>query len=261
MQLSWYGTAGLILQEEETVIAFDPFLGIPIDGSCDNTALSRMDTFRTAGSIFVTHGHFDHIYHIPRLYHDLDVSIYCTKTPYRTLCKNGITPRQLCRITPGWQKEIGPFQVTAYQSRHCRFDAPLVIHKIFSKKIWRHFPHLLHLIKLILHHPERGEILLYEVSCKGKRIQIMGSMNLDAGTIYPTGADLLILPLQGRSDQDRYALALVDRLKPGRIMLDHYDDAFGPLTDEVETAGFIKNVQEAFGISCKPLKKGETVYE
>lgn len=83
----------------------------------------------------------------------------------------------------------------------------------------------------------------------------MGSMNLDSNTEYPTGADALVLPLQGRSDQDTYALALVERLKPKAVLLDHYDDAFPPLSSQVDTSGFVRNVQERYGIYCKPLRK------
>lgn len=278
MQLTWYGNASLVLQEEDTVIAFDPFSGIPVTGFPDNAReLPYTQEFRNAKNVFVTHGHFDHIYHIPRLYHDLEVTVYCTKTPYRTLCGKDVSTgnttgnstgntcnipcEKLCMIAPGWQGDIGPFHITAYQGRHCRFDMPLILRKLFSSRTWKHLAQFFRLFRLHAAYPENGEILFYEVACKGKRIQIMGSMNLDADTIYPTEADLLILPLQGRSDQNKYALQFVEKLKSKQVMLDHYDDAFAPLTDEIDTSGFVKNVRERFGIVCKPLQKGETIYE
>lgn len=262
MQLTWYGTASLLLREGDTAIAFDPFCGMPIRRlPGKDTVLPYTDKFREAGSVFVTHGHLDHIYHIPRLYHDCNTTIFCTRTPYRTLSRRGVSIDSLCEISPGWRKDIGPFHITAYQGRHCRNDLPLIMKKIFSFRTWRHLPRLLRLAGLHTCYPENGEILFYEILCQGKRIQIMGSMNLDDDTSYPTGADVLVLPLQGRNDQDEYALQFVERLKPKQVLLDHYDDAFCPLTDDIDTSGFVKNVQERFGISCRPLRKGETIYE
>lgn len=266
MQLIWYGNASLILQDEDTAIAFDPFSGIPVSASHDNNmVLPYTQEFRNVKNVFVTHGHFDHIYHIPKLYHNSEVRIYCTKTPYQTLCERwepAEDPREkLCMIAPGLKETIGSFHITAYQGRHCKFDKRLILKKLFSVRTWKYLPQLLRLGRLNACYPENGEILFYEVACKGKRIQIMGSMNLDSDTKYPTGADILILPLQGRSDQNEYALQFVDRLKPKQVMLDHYDDAFCPLTDEIDTSGFVQNVRECFGISCRPLKKGEIIYE
>ena len=60
-----------------------------------------------------------------------------------------------------------------------------------------------------------------------------------AETEYPIGADLLILPLQGRSDIADYALSFVDRLMPKMILLDHFDDAFPPISSAVDTAPFV----------------------
>lgn len=327
MKLIWYGTASLLLQAENTTIAFDPFCGMPEGGfmtrhraakTSGQTSGSRkvarrpIHAYRQATDIFVTHGHFDHIYHIPAIYRNLPVTVYCTKTPRRTLLKHGfpkqryvsqahtfaapefpaaqkirrITPflqrwtlvqkspensprrghpetflqeqtsiQKIREIAPGWIGTVGPFTIRAYQGRHCRFDLPLLVNTVFCRRFWRHPLHLLHLLAADLTFPENGEILFYEVACQGQRIQIMGSMNLDADTEYPTGADVLILPLQGRSDQDTYALELVKRLKPKSILLDHYDDAFPPLTNDVDTSGFVRNVQAQLGIPCRPLEK------
>jgi L-ascorbate metabolism protein UlaG (beta-lactamase superfamily) len=261
MQLTWYGTASLLLQEKNTIIAFDPFSGIPMNKRKRQRSLPYAEAFQSAQNIFITHGHFDHIYHLPILYRDTDVKIHCTKTPFASLVKRKMNRDKLIEIAPGFQKEIGSFQITAFQGRHCQFDKPLVQKKLRAKRTWLHFFRLLYLGILNASYPENEEILFYEVCCGDKRIQIMGSMNLDEQTVYPTGADILILPLQGRSDQDEYALQFAERLQPKRILLDHYDDAFGPLSDAIDTSGFEKNVRERLGIPCQPLIKGETIYE
>lgn len=87
----------------------------------------------------------------------------------------------------------------------------------------------------------------------------MGSMNLDPDTDYPTDADILVLPLQGRSDLDTYGLALAERLKPRQILLDHYDNTFPPLSDCIDPSGFIQNAEQKLGIPCRPLQVGQKI--
>lgn len=270
MRITWYGTAGLLLEEEGTILAFDPFGGLPVHSLSRRRGSYRNDEFfsplpvpyekeyQKATDVFVTHGHFDHIYHIPRIYFQRKVRVFCTETPGKKLRSLGMKKSEIRIIRPGWMGKCGPFSIRAYQGRHCKFDKPLIWQTIFTRRFFRHPMHLLHLMKLYLTYPEAGEILLYEVRCNDKRIQIMGSMNLDEQVKYPTGADVLILPLQGRSDQDIYALQFVERLKPKSVLLDHYDDAFPPLSGKIDTSVFIQNVQEQFGISCTPMKKGES---
>lgn len=253
MKLTWHGTAGLILQEEGTSIAFDPFLGLPTHPK--RHPIPAVRDFRRVPNVFATHGHLDHIYHIPALYRDIPVTVYCTRTPRKTLLRHGFSPRKIHEISPGWQGNFGPFAVTAWQGRHCVFDLPLLRHTILCTRFWRHPLHLLRVLSIHLTWRENGEILFYEVECKGTRIQIMGSMNLDPCVQYPTDADVLILPLQGRSDQDIYALEIVEQLRPRSILLDHYDNTFPPLTGHVDPAAFIQNVWTRFRIPCKPLKK------
>lgn len=264
INLKWYGDASIILENNNHKIAFDPFGKMQFPdrgrtGEGEAGGLPYEKEFREADEVFVTHGHFDHIYHIPRLYKGSGTRIYCTATPYNKLLSEGVSAGQLVQIGVDESIRSGPFTIKTYAGRHCRFDAPLIITKIFSGKIWRRPLYAIRLLLFELSYRENGEILFYEVECEGKRIQVMGSMNLNPKVEYPTGADVLILPLQGRSDQDEYALGIVDRLRPGKIVLDHYDDAFPPLTDEVDVTGFVKNVREKFGIQCKPLNKGLNV--
>lgn len=260
MKLTWYGTACILMEDETQKIIFDPFCGVPVHGfTHPERMLPYKDIFRQVPVVMVTHGHFDHILQIPYIYPGTDVKIHCTKTPCQTLHKRGIPAGKLQQISPGFQADFGAFHITAYQGRHCRFDAPLLAETICRKAFFRHPVHLYHLIKANLQFPENGEILFYEITWHQYRIHLMGSMNLDPSVSYPTGADLLILPLQGRSDQDEYALQFVERLKPKAILLDHCDDAFPPFSQDVDVSGFIQNVKERYGIPCSRIAKEQTV--
>jgi L-ascorbate metabolism protein UlaG (beta-lactamase superfamily) len=80
--------------------------------------------------------------------------------------------------------------------------------------------------------------VVYDISVAGERVLLMGSLNLDRETEYPVGADLLIMPLQGRSDIAKYAMKFLERLRPKRVLVDHCDDAFPPISSRVDTGRF-----------------------
>lgn len=260
MELDWLGTAGIILHSGDTAVAFDPFGGIyPGDFRSPSGKLSIEEACRGVDGVLVTHGHIDHIYHIPRVFGGTSTPIYSTAAPRKTLARHGVDEAQLRLITPDWAGKIGSFSVRTYRSRHCRYDLALIMRTALSRRVFRH---LIHLIALGLHIPlyrQGGEILFYEVESGDCRVQIMGSLNLDPDTVYPTGADVLVLPFQGRSDLSRWAFPLVRRLAPRAILLDHYDDSFPPLSDNVDTSDFCMAIERELEIPCKPLRIGETV--
>ena len=252
MQLLWTNTASIALKSGETILVFDPFLGLPAQP--DAVERKRLlGVYRRASAILVTHGHFDHILHIPLVTRRHPVLVYTTKTPAKTLEKAGLDPELICEIRPGSQIQIGSFEIEAYQGKHCRFDGKILRSTLFGERTRRMLPKMLRLIRYMFTYREHGEILMYELRCEGKRIQVLGSMNLDAKTEYPTDADLLILPLQGRSDQDTYALRIVEKLLPKWVLLDHYDDTFPPMTSPVDPGGFEENVK-GIDIPCERME-------
>ena len=253
MKLTWFGTAALLLESGGTAIAFDPFLGIaPGDGEGKPAASAR--ALGRVPDVFVTHGHFDHIIQIPAICPE--ARIYATATPCETLRRRGL--KSLHEIAAGQIMEIGPFTVRTCPGRHCRFDAALIRKTAFSRRVWKNLRHMCRLLRWNRQYPENGEILFYEVCAEEKRVQILGSLGLDPATDYPAGADVLILPYQGRSDLEAYALPIVQRLAPKRVLLDHYDDTFPPMTAQIDTAAFEALLKHA-GIPCRALRAGETI--
>lgn len=249
------------MREGDAAIAFDPFFGMPM--GCftgkDPVALPK-DDFSGVTDVFVTHGHVDHIYYLPELCGASDFRIHCTQAPRKTLVRRGVPPERIVPASAGGTDSVSPFTVTAYRGRHCRFDLPIILKTVFRRSFFRHLAHAVRFLLEMLRFPEKGEILMYEVSCGGKRIQVLGSLGLDEDTDYPTGADVLILPFQGRSDLEKYALGIVRRLKPRAVLLDHYDDAFPPVSDEIPTEDFIKILGAQEHIPCRAMVKGKDIH-
>lgn len=261
MKITWYGAASLIMREGDEAIAFDPFFGMPVGCFTDKNLISLpKDDFHGVTDVFVTHGHFDHIYHLPKLCGASHFRIHCTPAPGQTLMLRGVSPERIVPAAAGRTDNISPFAVTAYGSHHCRYDFPIVMKTVFRRDFFRHPVHLIRLLREILRFPEKDEILMYEVSCGGKRIQVLGSLGLDANTDYPTGADILILPFQGRSNLEKYALGIVRRLRPLSVLLNHYDNAFPPISDEIHTENFIKILSEQEHIPCRTMVKGRGIH-
>ena len=257
MKLSGYGTASVMLESEGYRIVFDPFLTIPIEETLYRRKLHAIK-YRTADAVLVTHGHFDHIIDIPKLYRNTDTKVYATKTPCKTLMSRGDVERDQLRVVgPGVSFQLGGFTIRAYQGRHCRFDLGIMLKTVFKWETIMNPKRLYDLIKLNRLYAENGETLFYEIEAEGKRVQLMGSMGLDFGTVYPTGADVLILPFQGTSNPAQTVAPIIHRLQPKRIYLDHYDNTFPPMSSQVGTADFIARLHR-HGIPAAPLTVGMT---
>lgn len=258
MKLSWYGTASLVLESDGYKIAVDPFLTIPLKESYCRRRLHAIK-YRAVDAVLVTHGHFDHILDIPRLYKNSDKEIYATSTPCKTLYRRGVPRENLHPIKPGATLQLGPFTVRVYQGRHCRYDAGVMLKTIFKKETVLNLGRLYQLIRLHRLYEENGESLFYEIEVEGKRLQLMGSMGLDVATRYPTEADVLILPFQGTSSPARTVAPIIARLRPKSVYLDHYDDTFPPMSSKINTVDFTARLQKG-GIPAAALKYGK-IYE
>lgn len=261
MEITWYSAASLVMREGDAAIAFDPFFGMSVGCFTDQNPVSLpKDDFDRVTDVFVTHGHVDHIYHLPELCGASHFRIHCTPAPRKTLIRRGVPTERIVPAAAGGTDSVPPFAVTAYRSRHCRYDLPIILKTVFRRRFLRHLMHALRFRWEMLGFPEKGEILMYEVSCRGKRIQVLGSLGLEAHTDYPVGADVLILPFQGRSDLETYALGIVRRLRPRTVLLDHYDDAFPPISADIDTEDFIKTLRTQEHIPCRAMEKGRNIH-
>ena len=260
MRLRWHGTAALTIESSGFTLAVDPFIGMQI-GVSDARRLSseRAEIFRSVDAVIVTHGHFDHIYDIPALYAGTDIPIYATATPLSTLADKGVSPAQLREVTPGRGFTIGGLSVTPYQSRHCVFDLAVILKTVFRRSTFRHPKRLIDLLRLNKAYPEEGETLMYEIGADGVRLQLMGSMGMAEGVSYPDGADALILPFQGTGNPAATVEPIVAALRPKRILLDHYDDAFPPMSARIKTGAYEAKMTSQ-GTPCEAMDT-DKIYE
>ncbi len=225
MEFIWHGTASVEITASAGRILFDPF--VPLKGSKTAVKLEEFDGFT---DILVTHGHFDHIVSIPEIVsRNPQTKIYCTKTPLQTLSRKGVPGNNLREIEFGKQYDVGGFLITAIHGRHAVLPKadPAIVWKLLRSENRGNLPFLLKENRLCR---EKDETVFYQIEAEGKTVSLMGSLNLREDIVYPQNADVLVLPYNGWEDTYTHAVRVIERLRPKRVLLDHYDDAFPPMT-------------------------------
>ena len=238
MKITWLGTACVRIEAEEERLLFDPFVQL-LGGENPNC----IDDFRNDSTIFITHGHLDHLLEVPELLDTetgTDATVFCGQKAADTLEKIVEDSGNAVIVKPGDVLRIGGVTVRVWEGKHARPGVAAGVKRLFSGRLFHHLKNALALAYLHPKFPEGGQTLIYEVCAEGKRVLVMGSLGLLEDIEYPQGADILLLPYQGSACLESTALDVVARLMPKRIMLDHFDDAFPPVSESVDTRGFKK---------------------
>ena len=232
MKLTWFGTASIALETENTRILFDPFIR-------RNRKLLPVTVADYTGydAILITHGHFDHLMDVPKIMKaDPDVPIYCTKTPRASLMRDGIPPQRIHCIERGDECTIGNFTIRVHAGHHVDFNMNY-ISSVIAKCIVQ-APRSLWMLRQAGRLPEGSEIVIYEVKAEGKTVLVMGSYGIDAMTVYPKEPDVMIFPYAGNTNIASIAAGCVASIRPKTIIFDHFDDAFPPLTKRMDVEGY-----------------------
>ena len=246
MKITWLGAAAIRIEAAGERLLFDPFVQL-LGGENPNC----LEDFMDDELIFITHGHLDHLMEVPDLLEGEegeprgDATVYCGSVAASTLDDMLEDAGRVVEVKPGDCIQIGEVSVKVWEGRHAR-PGRTAVKTLLSPRIARYWRNALSLAWLNRRFPEGGQTLLYEIRAEGKTVLLMGSMGLMPETPYPEGADLLILPFQGCSDPAGEALRIVERLRPRRVLLDHFDDAFPPVSRSVNTKSFKKRMDERF---------------
>lgn len=235
MYIKWYGTASLGIKSGDKRLLIDPFFNRNPELPC-----AQPEDFAEYDAILLTHGHYDHLADVPGIVSQSGARVFCTATPAGTLIKAGVSPENIKIITPGARLSINGFSVEVYKSKHVVFDVGTIIRHAVSFDFYRHLPTSLKLISTAFTMPEAGEIVGYHIHADGDDAFVLGSLNYDKRISYPRKVGTLIVPYNGCSSLEKTALAITEMFSPERVLLDHYDDAFPPITQQVDTESFLR---------------------
>lgn len=241
MRVTWYGTATVLVEAEGERILFDPFVQLK-GGEHPNT----IDDFLGEENIFVTQGNFDHLLFVPEFLEEGKSTVYCTKTPAETLGKYVEDTSNVVQIYPGSHIRIGKVKINVIKGSCRKHDKTKIFRLPFDKRFFGNLRNVWFLAQAYKEFTENGEAVVYQLEAEGKKVLVLGSMKLDENITYPQGADLLILPFEGRESQVKQAIDIVSRLRPKRVFLDHFDDAYPPVSNRVDTRPLKRMMDAAF---------------
>lgn len=230
IKITWMGTATFLLEAAGERILFDPF--VQIRGG-ENPG--DIDDFLKEDTLFITHGHFDHLCRVPQLLEEGEGTVFCTAQPARTLEQFTDETDRVVQIRVGDTLPLGDIRIRVLKGAHIAFQMKRIFDTMTPWRVlryWRNMPFLLwanHVFK------DGGETVAFSIQAAGKTILLLGSLALDEQEEYPRQADLLILPYSGNNNLVEEADKIIERLRPRRILLSHFDDAFPPMSRSVDT--------------------------
>ena len=238
MRIKWYGTASLLLESGDARILIDPYL------KQLNPALYRvpLEEAKTAQAIFITHPHLDHFGDIAAF--SEAIPVFVSENGIRLAEKNKIGTDGMIPYSVNEEIKIGPFTVHTYRSRHCVFDVATVLRVTFAPRTWLHAVSCLKLCHHALQYKLQDDVYALHISDGEKSVVVLGSAGMEESVTYPQEADLLVFPYQGRSRMHKYMERFLEAFRPKKVMADHFDDAFPPLTHRENTEKFLPTVKK-----------------
>lgn len=240
MFLTWYGTATILIEADGKKFLIDPFFRM-------NKRLERPDPeeFYSADVILNTHPHFDHLCDLPEILKHTKAKIYGTPTMVKHLLSHGVDTDKKTQIITSPLK-FGEVEITAYPARHVKNNLGLILKTLLIGVAKFQYARAFKILKIHKEYPMNGDIVAYEIFAEGKRILLFGSAGTIENLELPKGVDCLIFPFQGRGNMTEYSLPIIEKLQPKSVILDHFDNAFPPITGKVNTQKFVREMQKKF---------------
>lgn len=240
MELTWFGTAGFRIATGKHTILIDPYLSRN-EKALPKQSLKPSD-IQDGDLIFISHGHFDHIYDVPLIASKTGAKVYCGKGIDDTLTQKGVKREQIHSVnSDGETFDFNGLQAQAFFSKHVQFDLWLFI-KTFARVNFR----LLRYLPLIRDYPV-GKVLSWRFIIEGKVIHHFGSAGSTMDELERLGkqpTDILLVPLQGHTRIAQIAHKYVKALQPKVVIPNHQDNFFPPISTMIDIQPFVERVKQ-----------------
>jgi L-ascorbate metabolism protein UlaG (beta-lactamase superfamily) len=240
MNLTWFGTAGFRIDSDSHTILIDPYFSRN-DKAFPKQTLASTD-IQHGDAIFISHGHFDHIFDVPTIARQTAARVYCGQGADSTLAEMGLSHEQIHTVRRDGEKfDINRISAQAFFSRHVKFDRWLVVNTLarIHFRLFRYLP--------LLRDFPAGQVLSWRFILEGKVIHHFGSAGSTSKELkrlarQPT--DILLVPLQGHTQINTIALNCVKILQPKLVIPHHQDNFYPPISTMVDIQTFIEGAKQ-----------------
>jgi L-ascorbate metabolism protein UlaG (beta-lactamase superfamily) len=259
MRLQWLGTAGFMVEYGGSSFLIDPYLSrVPLSRPVQTL---KPEDISGADQIYISHGHFDHLYDVPAIMVAGKSSVYCSETAAATLLREGADNSRIYSVTAdGAIYDFDGYRAEAFFSRHVKFDIPLI-----TRTLWRMGLGGYRRITNagISRNYQVGQVLSWRFTINGYSIQHFGSggsMLEELERLATRPLDLLLVPLQGHTNICDIAFEYVRILKPRMVIPNHQDDFYPPISTAVDIRPFVMKVMEKCpGTEVRVMAMNETI--
>lgn len=259
IKLTWFGTACFLIEYKGTKLLFDPFF--LRNEKASPLLNTKRDELGDVDSIFITHGHFDHIADAGYFLENYKTKLYCSDTVSETI-KSLINKEMFPGILYSLSKEnlnniniINAFEsikinneilIESIKSEHIRFDTRTILSRLFSLQFLKEINSLLPYNRYF----PKGEVYGFHSKIGNKRIVSFGSLCNKYPHIlkHYRGCDAFLIPLAGNSTKNltKKGLNMTKALKPKMIIPIHWDNFFPPLSKSENINPFAKEIKKNF---------------
>ncbi len=231
IRLRWLGTAGFVIEHDGFTLLIDPYLTRASMLAClraplssDAAAVRRFAPPRV-DAIVAGHTHFDHVLDVPAIAKATGARVFGSRS-CATLCRlEGVPEDQIVdveamRSPRAIRAEVGPFDLRFVPSCHSAF--------FFGRIPGPGDISDCEQVPLATTHYRCGAVFGVDVRVAGRRIYHLGSADLLDG--WPErDVDLLLLCVAGWTTTERFVPRVMSALRPGAILLSHWDNFFSPM--------------------------------
>jgi L-ascorbate metabolism protein UlaG (beta-lactamase superfamily) len=247
VDITWLGTAGLVVEHAGAVLVVDPFVTRP---GIRETLLRPLgpDPVKVrryvprADVVLCTHSHHDHLLDVPEVALQTGALVFGSPSTANLCRASGVGPSRIREVDPPVTVEAGPFRIGLRPSVHGR----AVLGRVPSPGA----------IPPGVTPPLR----LRQFGSSGRALRIfhLGSADFLPGTIAGLRCDVLATCLAGRHRRPGYLRELVGELRPMIVIPLHFDDFFTPMESvtrqlpKADVEGFSAEVRR-LGDGCRPV--------
>jgi L-ascorbate metabolism protein UlaG (beta-lactamase superfamily) len=246
LRLSWLGTAGFVVETNETTLLVDPFLTRPSLARVarrivpDDLAIAR-HVPRRVDAILCGHSHFDHVADAPRIAKLTKAKLVGSASTCAWGRAEGLPESQLVRVPArGAVVRFGDIEARFVPSRHGKialgrvpFPGEVKGTPRTPARVW---------------HYRMGGAFGLLLRAPGVTVYHNGSADLIDAELDGERADVLLACLAGRKGTENNVARLVSALGPRLVVPTHHDAFFAPLErglhllPGIDLEGFVSEV-------------------